>query len=166
MKKLIVLMLLLLPVAGLAAQEMKIAVVNTQEVFNLLPELSDVESQIATLYKQYEDQIKGMEEEYNRKYADYTAQSDSLTENIKILRMQEIQDIQNRLENFVPTARQELEKKQSELMTPLQEKIQKAIKDVADENGYTYVISPQVLLYQGSLALDATDKVKAKLGLK
>jgi outer membrane protein len=165
MKRFIVSVLLLFPL-GLAAQEVKIAIVNTQEVFNLLPELSDVENQMATLYKQYEEQIKGMEEEYNRKFADYTAQSDSLTENIKILRMQEIQDIQTRLENFVPTARQELEKKQNELMTPLQEKIQKAIKDVADENGYSHVISPQVLLYQGSSAIDATDKVKAKLGLK
>lgn len=165
MKKLIVSMLLLLPL-GLAAQEMKIAIVNTQEVFGLLPELSDVESQIATFTKQYEDQMKGMEDEYNRKYADLTAQSDSLTENIRILRIQEIEDIRTRLENFIPTARQEIEKKQNELVAPLQEKIHRAIKEVADENGYTYVMSPQVMLYQGSSAIDATDKVKAKLGLK
>lgn len=165
MKKLIVSMLLLLPL-GLAAQEMKIAIVNTQEVFSLLPELSDVENQIATFTKQYEDQMKGMEDEYNRKYADLTAQSDSLTENIRILRIQEIEDIRTRLENFIPTARQEIEKKQNELVTPLQEKIHRAIKEVADENGYTYVMSPQVMLYTGNSAIDATDKVKAKLGLR
>lgn len=165
MKKLIVSMLLLLPL-GLAAQEMKIAIVNTQEVFSLLPELNDVENQIATFRKQYEDQMKGMEDEYNRKYADLTAQSDSLTENIRILRIQEIEDIRTRLENFIPTARQEIEKKQNELVAPLEEKIHRAIKEVADENGYSYVMSPQVMLYTGSGAIDATSKVKAKLGLK
>lgn len=165
MKKFVVSILLLLPL-GLAAQEMKIAIVNTQEVFNLLPERSEVDRQLAAYTKQYEDQMKGMQDEYERKYADLTAQGDTLTENIRMLRIQEVQDIETRLQNFVPMAREEIDKKQAELIAPLQEKLQKAISEVAEENGYTYVMSPQVMLYSGSSAIDATDKVKAKLGLK
>ncbi len=165
MKKFVVSMLLLLPL-GLAAQEMKIAVVNTQEVFNLLPELAEVESKMAAYTKQYQDQMKAMEDEHTRKYADLTAQGDTLTENIRILRIQEVQDIEARIQNFIPMAREEMEKKQAELVAPLQEKIQKAIDEVGAENGYTYIMSPQVMLYSGSSAIDATDKVKAKLGLK
>ena len=165
MKKIIVSMLLLLPL-GLAAQEMKIATVNSQEVFNLLPELSEVENKIAAYAKQYEDQIKAMQDDYTRKYSDLTAQGDSLTENIRILRIQEVQEIEARIQNFVPVAREEMEKKQAELIAPLQEKIQKAINEVGAENGYTYIMSPQVMLYRGASAIDATDKVKAKLGLK
>jgi outer membrane protein len=167
MKKLIVSMLLLLPL-GLAAQEMKIAIVNTQEVFNLLPEISEVEQQISVFAKQYQDQIKAMEDEYNRKFSDLTAQGDTLTENIRTLRIQEVQDIDARLQNFIPMAKDEIDKKQAELLTPLQDKIQKAIKEVGDENGYAYILplSPQLILYTGNSAIDATDKVKAKLGLK
>jgi outer membrane protein len=165
MKKFIVSMLLLLPF-GLAAQEMKIAIVNAQEVFSLLPELSEVENKIASIAKQYQDQAKAMEDEYNRKYADLTAQGDSLTENIRTLRIQEVQEIEARLQNFVPMAKEEIDKKQAVLIAPLQEKLQKAIHEVGEENGYTYIMSPQVMLYRSNSAIDATDKVKAKLGVK
>ncbi|MDR2775091.1 MAG: OmpH family outer membrane protein [Tannerella sp.] len=164
MKNLIVSVLLLLPL-GLAAQEMKIAVVNTQEVFNLLPELSEVEKEMATYAKQYQDAMTTMEEEYNRKYSDLTSKGDSLTENIKMLRIQEIEGMRTRMENFVPMAREEIDKKQNELLAPLHEKMQKAIQEVGEENGYTYIMTPQVMIYMGSAAIDATDKVKAKLGL-
>ncbi|MDR1382170.1 MAG: OmpH family outer membrane protein [Tannerella sp.] len=165
MKNLIVSVLLLFPL-GLAAQEMKIAVVNQQEIFNLLPELSEVEKEMAAYAKQYQDAMKTMEDEYTRKYSDLTAKGDSLTENIRVLRMQEIEELRTRIENFVPMAREEIDKKQGELITPLNEKILKAIKEVGDENGYAYVTSPQMMYYIGSNAIDATDKVKAKLGLK
>ncbi|MDR1222131.1 MAG: OmpH family outer membrane protein [Tannerella sp.] len=165
MKKIIVSMLLLLPL-GLAAQEMKIAIVDQQAIFSLLPELSEVESQIAAFAKQYQDQMKSMEDEYNRKFSDLTAQGDTLTENIRTLRLQEIQGIEARLQNFVPMAKEEIDKKQAELLAPLYEKMQKAVDEVGEENGYTYIMSPQVMLFKGSSAIDATDKVKAKLGLK
>ncbi|MDR2681328.1 MAG: OmpH family outer membrane protein [Tannerella sp.] len=165
MKNFIVSVLLLLPL-GLAAQEVKIAVVNSQECFNLLPELSEVEKELSTFAKQYQDAMKGMEDEYNRKFADLTAQNDSLTENIRVLRMQEIQSIQDRMENFAPMAREEINKKQEALIAPLWEKIQKAINEVGEENGYTYILNPQAVVFKGSHAIDATDKVKAKLGLK
>jgi outer membrane protein len=165
MKKFVVSMLLLLPL-GLAAQEMKIAIVNRQEVFSLLPELSEVENQIAAFAKQYQDQMKSMEDEYNRKFSDLTAQGDTLTENIRTLRLQEIQGIEARLQNFVPMAKEEIDKKQAELIAPLQEKLQKAINEVGEENGYTYILPPEVMLFRGNSAIDATDKVKAKLGLK
>ena len=41
-----------------------------------------------------------------------------------------------------------------------------AIKAVGAEQGYTYIIDPQVLLYTGPNAIDATPMVKTKLGLK
>jgi outer membrane protein len=165
MKKFIVSVLLLLPL-GMAAQEMKIAVVNTQEVFSLLPELSDVEKEIVAMTKQYQDLMKTMEDEYTRKFSDYTAQSDTLAENIKLLRMQDIEDLRTRMENFVPMAKEELEKKQNDLIAPLQEKMLKAIREVGEENGYAYIAPFQSMIYVGATAIDATDKVKAKLGLK
>jgi outer membrane protein len=165
MKNFIVSVLLLLPL-GLAAQEVKIAVVNTQEVFSLLPELSDVEKEISAITKQYQDLMKTMDDEYTRKFSDLTAQSDTLAENIRVLRMQDIEDLRTRMENFVPMAEEEIKKKRDDLITPLREKIQKAIKEVGDENGYTYIVAPEIMYYIGATAIDATDKVKAKLGLK
>ena len=165
MKKIIVLMLLLLPL-GLMAQELKIAVVNTNEVMLAMPEAAEYESEMAKLRQQYEQEARTMEETFQRKYQDYIAQADSLTENIRVLRMQEVQDIRNRLETFVPMAEEEIQKKSESLLTPIRDKVQKAINSVGEENGYTYIMSPQVFLFQGNGAIDATQLVKAKLGLK
>jgi outer membrane protein len=160
-------MLMFIPL-GIIAQEMKIAVVNTQAVFMALPEISTLELEIANLRKQYEAEMKGMEEDYNRKNADLIAQGDSLTDNIKMMRLQEIQELRNRMENFVPIANEQIGKKQEELLAPIQEKIDKAIKEVGTENGYAYILidNPQIILFKGATAIDATDKVKAKLGIK
>lgn len=165
MKKLVVLIFMLLPLAGVFAQD-KIAIVNTADIFNVMPEVSAVEKQLATLNEQYEKEFKTMQDEYTKKYSEYMSQQDSLTENIKLRRQQEIQDLETRIQNFVPVAQQEMQKKQQELYAPIQQKMQDAIKAVGDEKGYTYILNPQVLLYKGNNAIDATDFVKAKLGIK
>ena len=164
MKKLIVLIFMLLPL-GVFAQD-KIAIVNTADIFNIMPEVSAVEKQLATLNEQYEKEFKTMQDEYTKKYSEYMSQQDSLTENIKLRRQQEIQDLETRIQNFVPVAQQEMQKKQQERYAPIQQKMQDAIKAVGDEKGYTYILNPQVLLYKGNDAVDATDFVKAKLGIK
>ena len=164
MKKLFVLLFRLLPL-GVFAQEVKIAFVNTQEVFMAMPEVSNMEKQMADLNEKYKVELKQMQDEYQKKYSDFVAQQDSLTENIKLRRMQEIQDIQARMENFMQVAQQDVQKKQQELLQPIQAKLQKAIQDVGSEKGYTYIIDPAALLFTGSNAIDATQFVRAKLGL-
>ncbi len=156
MKKLIVLLLMILPL-GAIAQEVKIAFVKTQEVFMAMPEVSGMEKQMADLNEKYRVELKQMQDEYQKKYSDFVAQQDSLTE--------EIQDIQERMDNFVQVAQQDVQKKQQELLQPIQQKLHEAIQKVGEEKGYTYIIDPAALLYTGTNAVDATPFVRTKLGL-
>ena len=165
MKKFIIMVMTLLPM-GMVAQEQKIALVRHQEVFAIMPEVTPAENELAALQQQYDNHMKSMEEEYNRKYQDLMTQQDSLPENIYKIRVQEIQELIQRIENFQQTARQELTRKESELLAPIYEKLQKAIEQVGEENGYAMILNPQVTLYIGKAAIDATDKVKAKLGIQ
>lgn len=165
MKKLIILLFLILPL-GAFAQEVKIAYVNTQEVFMAMPEVSAMETQMADLNEKYKVELKQMQDEYTNKYSAYIAQQDSLTENIKLRRMSEIEDIRERMDNFVQVAQQDVQKKQQELMMPIQQKLQDAIKAVGNEKGYTYIIDPAAILHIGNGSIDATSFVKTKLGLK
>lgn len=164
MKKLIVLLLMMLPL-GVFAQESKIAIVNSQEIATAMPEITAMQKTLADMEAKYKAELKVMNDEYEKKYADYLAQQDSLTENIKMRRMQELSDIQERSNNFVQLMQQEFSKKQQELFMPIQEKIKNAIKAVGDEKGYIYILEPQAVLYSGNGAVDATPFVKAKLGL-
>jgi outer membrane protein len=164
MKKLIVLLLVMLPLCAFAQE--KIAFVNSQEIVPNMPEFVAMQKQLSDMEAQYKKELKVMEDEYNKKYADFVQQQDSLTENIKVRRQQELQDIQERSNNFVQQSQQDFQKKQQELFAPIQDKVKKAISAVGAEKGYTYIIDPQAILYTGTGAVDATPFVKTKLGLK
>ena len=164
MKKLIIFLLMMLPL-GVFAQEAKIAMVNTQEVIQAMSEFATMQKQMANMEAKYKNEMQVMQDEYNKKYSDFVAQQDSLTENIKMRRMQELQDMEQRTQNFIQISQQDLQKKQGELFTPIQDKLKNAIKAVGDEKGYTYILDPQIVLYQGNTAVDATQFVKAKLGI-
>ena len=114
MKKLIIFLMMILPL-GAFAQDVKIAFVKTQEVIMAMPEVSAMEKTMTELNEKYKTELKQMQEEYQKKYSDFVAQQDSLTENIKLRRMQEIQDIQERINNFLQVAEQDVQKKQQEL---------------------------------------------------
>ena len=167
MKKLIISLFFLLP-GLLFAQEIKIAHVNFQEVLLAMPEIPNIEKEIAKVTEGYQKELELMQGDYQKKYMDYVAQQDSLTENIKLRRQQEIQDLQERLSSLYELAQKDVPEKRQKLIQPVQEKVLKAIKDVGDEKGYTYILSmePALFLYTGTSAVDATPLVKAKLGLK
>ena len=114
----------------------------------------------------YQKELKVMSDEYEKKYSDFIAQHDSLTENIRLRRMQELEDIQQRSQNFIQVSQQDFQKKQGELLTPIQEKLRNAIAAVGKENGYLYILDPQIVLYKSDAAIDATAQVKAKLGIQ
>jgi outer membrane protein len=167
MKKLIVLLFVLLPL-GLFAQELKIAHVNFQEVLIAVPEFSTVEKDLNKLNEDYKKELETMNNEYTKMYSDYIAQQDSLTENIKLRRQQDLQDKSERLSNFYEFVKDDLSKKQQQFIQPIQEKVLKAIKEVGDEKGYAYILTaePSLLFYISPSAIDATPLVKAKLGIK
>ena len=165
MKKIIVSLLLLLPL-GLVAQEMKVAYVNTDEVFNLMPEVSAAESALEAMANQYRTMLESVQKDLEEKYQAFIAQQDSLTENIKAIRAQELESIQARGETIQQSFAQERQKKQEELMAPIYEKIEKAITQVGEEEGYLMILNPQAFLYKSKSLIDATAKVKAKMGLR
>ncbi len=138
MKKLIIFLLMVLPL-GVFAQEAKVAIVNSNEIMAAMPELTAMQESLKQMNDKYAAEMKTMEDEYQKKYSDFVAQQDSMTENIKVRRMQELQDIEQRVQNFMQVARQDMDKKQQELLTPIQEKVRAAIKSVGDENGYAYI---------------------------
>ena len=164
MKKLIIFLLMMLPLS-VFAQQTKIAVVNTQAVIEAMPEFAEMQKQLKQMEDTYRKEFQVMENEYKKKYEAFIAQQDSLTENIKMKRMQDLQDMEQRTQNFVQVAQQDSQKKQQELFTPIQEKLRNAIKAVGDEKGYTYILDPTVVFYAGSSSIDATNDVKAKLGI-
>ena len=165
LKKILLLTFLCLPL-GMIAQEVKIAYVNSMEIYNVMPEASAAETEMANLNQSLRAELQRLEDEYNNKYTEFMQQQDSLVQSIKIRRMQEIEDMKNKVETYYQQAEQEVAKKRSELNASIIQKMQAAIKEVGDEQGYSYMMEMGGLLYVSPKAIDATSQVKAKLGLK
>ena len=163
MKKFIVLLLVLLPM-GAFSQEMKMAFVDFSDVFDVMPELDEAETKFAAIQAMYTEQINALQTELNAKYDEYMKIEADLPENLKLRRQQEIQELNDRYQNFIPQANQDLEQERDKLMIPIQEKILNAIKAVGEEQGYA-ILNSQVFFHTGPI-IDATPLVKAKLGIR
>ena len=163
MKKIFITIMLALPML-VSAQ--KFGHINTQELFAMMPEVAQVRAQMDTINAQYENQLASMNEEFQRKVQDYQAQEATMADAIKQIRQQELQEMQQRIQLFYQTAEQDIQKKQQELLTPVHEKMVKAIKAVGDREGYTYIFDTAAMQYVSESATDAMPAVKKELGIK
>ena len=155
----------LLVVSLSSAQELKFGHINVQQLIVGLPEKVAADNAIQAEAKVLQDRRTIMQQEAEKKYREYLEQRETLPELVRATMEREIQDIQQRLENFDTLAQQNLNKKQQDMYQPILEKIQKAIDAVGQEKGLIYIfdISTQVVLYHSTASLDCEALVKAKL---
>jgi len=148
----------------LQAQD-KIGHINFDELVAQMPGQDSINKALENYVSGLESQAKSMQSELEGKYADYQANQATMSEIIRQTKEKEIMDLQQRIEAFNQQAQYDIQNKQYELSQPLLNKAQKAIQQVAKENGFTYIINSnvQILLYANGI--DITPMVKAKLGL-
>ena len=165
-KKILLFVLVMFPVM-IFAQE-KIAYINYADVITAMPEYKIMVDSLEKDASAYDADLKQMSEDYYKKYSELIAKQDSLNENIKLRKQQEIQDLGVNIENFQKFTAEEYKKTEQALFMPIQSKAQRAINEVGTENNFLYIIpnSPELLLYISPNAVDATPMVKKKLGLQ
>jgi outer membrane protein len=107
-----------------------------------------------------------MRGELENKYQDYQNQSAGLSDLIKQTKEKELQDLQSRIDAFQTKAQTDLQSKQQELLAPVIDKAKKAVKEVAKENKYTYILNSieEIMLYSEP-ADDIMPIVKKKLNI-
>lgn len=166
-KKIILAAALAFPMLA-AAQAPKFGTVNAEDVFAVMPESKAAQDEIAAASKQYEDEYQKLNEEMQKKFAEYQSlQTDAATpQSIKDRRLQEMQDLDQKAQQFAQTAQQDLQRKQAQLMQPIQEKLIKAIQEVGANNGFTMIFPEGLAPYASADVIDVTPLVKAHLGIK
>ena len=165
-KKILLAIAIALPMSAMAQ---KFGVVNVEQVITALPDYTAMQTTLSDASKKYEDEFAKLREQMDKLVADYqTIQNDANTpEAIKERRIQEIQEMQSKIEQFRNTAQEDLARQQQQLMMPIQQKFQDAVKAVGQEGSYTFVFpaDPGLVLYQGTDVTDVTAAVKTKLGI-
>lgn len=166
-KKLILAAIVALPFSAFAQ---KFGVVNIETVFQAMPETTTAQTQMTEASKKYEDEFAKLREEVDKLFTEYqNLQKDPATPDaIKERRLNELQERDQKVQQFRNTASQDLARLQEQLMAPIQQKIDEAVKAVGQEGNYTFIFPHEeaLLLYTGSDVTDVTNAVKAKLGIK
>ena len=155
--------------AGFAnAQTPKFGHIDLQALIGVMPERAAAEKQFNAYQKELEDALGVMQKEFQTKYMEYAQKKDSLSETVKKMKEDDLNAMNERIQTYQSSAGKQLQTKQTELLKPVFDKADKAIKEVGAEKGLIYVfdMSSRSILYNSKESLDIMPFVKAKLGIQ
>jgi len=161
-------LLVVLMLFGGMVNGQKFGHINSQELLASMPESDSAQAAIQKMAEDYELQLEEMQVELNKKYDDYLKNRERYTDLIRQTKESEIADMNDRIQQFQAIAQQELENQRNELLRPILEKANNAVKAVAEENGFIYVFDLSLgnPLYFSDESVDILPMVKEKLGLQ
>jgi outer membrane protein len=150
-----------------ANAQAKFGHVNTQEIIQAMPEYEKAKNEIDALQKQYEADLKSMQDELQKKGEAFEKEQATLPENIKQRRQQELTEMYQKIQQSYQDNQQALAKASQDKMQAIQAKVLDAIKAIGQSGQYVYIMENGSLPYiSATLSTDITAQVKAKLGLK
>lgn len=168
MKKIILVIALIgLGLVSNAQGKLKIGHINSNDLLLLMPERDSAEQKMGQYAKQLELQLSTMSSEYEKKLTSYEQNKGNMTDIIRQDKEGELVSLQRRIQDFQTKAQESLQKREQELMKPLVEAANKAIKEVANEGGYTYIFDSSVgVLLHFPEGDDILPAVKTKLKIE
>lgn len=153
---------------SVATAQMKIGHISSEAIMKQLPDAQDAQRQLDALVAEWQNELNRMQQEWQRKYDEYEKRKLIMTEQRRAEAEKELQELDRKIVDFRAQKfgqNGELFTKQNELMKPVQDRVFKAIQEVALEEGYDYVFdkSGEILLMYATEKHDLTSKVLAKL---
>lgn len=146
----------------------QIAFVNSNELLEAIPEKVSAANSINVLNQKYKEELQVMQNDYNKKYSDFISYQNSMAENVRLRRMQELYELERQINNFMKVAQEDIQNQEQTLIAPLRQKIKDAIYQVGLENGFVciYDLANPAIAFVTPEATNATALVKRKLGVK
>lgn len=156
----------------LQAQEEKIGFANVELILSYMPEAEGVAKKIQAYQKKKGGDLQIKEQYAQTKVGEYQemAQGGATEQQLKPLE-DEIRKLDQEIKNFASKTEQEMMQMRGQLLEPVLEKLQEAIKKVAEEKGYTFILNTvdsQALsiVLHGPEDDDITLAVMAALGIE
>ena len=162
LKSLLIAAVLFLGASNSIQAQAKMAHVDVNELMSKMPAVLDAQNQLKKLSDTYTAEYKTMVEEYQGKLKKYDAEASTVTDAVNQTRQQEVQDMAKRISDYQETAQKDLQKKESDLMKPITDKVKASIQKVGKVKGYQYVINASDLLLADGP--DLTADIKKDLG--
>ena len=148
--------------------QVRVGYINTAEILDAYPQKEQATQQLISLSENYKSELELMQNEYNKKYSDYITYQASLAENIKLRRMQELTELEHRIQEFMELGQRDIELQEQEMLEPLREQINNAVREVGIEQNFTviYDMANSGIAFVSPNAVDANLYVMQKLGIR
>jgi outer membrane protein len=144
----------------------KVGTIDAEYIASQLPEMQEVSEGIKVYNQELQKDLEKNVADYERLVKDYQANSSEFSEEDKKTKESEIISLENDIKGFRQKAGVMMQMKRNELTQPLYEKINQAMLQVIQEEGYTQILHAggNNLAYS-SEEYDITMKVIKKLGI-
>ena len=167
MKKMILMSLMLMATLGIGAQ--KFALVDMEYVLKNIPAYERANEQLNQVSKKWQAEVEALNAEATTMYKNYQNEVVFLSQEQKKARQEQIMKKEKaagelKRKYFGPEG--ELFKKRESLMSPIQEEIYNAVRDISESHGYSLVVdraSNSGIIF-GSPKIDISNEVLRKLG--
>jgi outer membrane protein len=168
MKKLLMMLLFVAPLSMMAQ---KIGHFDYEGILQVMPEYKTAQTELEAVVKMYEEEIAGMQKEFQNKMEKYQKEVTAQTPaNIRERREKELVDMEQRLRQAYEDNNTALQKEQQNKMQPIIVKLSDAINMVAKEGNYVYLFDKTAatanrIFLNEALSEDVTPLVMKKLGI-
>ncbi len=150
----------------------RIGYTNLELVLSYMPEAQQVESELRTYEKKILEQLNIKQAYLQTKIEEYTElkQQGKLSPVQEEERRKEIMRLDEEIKRFQEESEQSYLKKKVELLQPIIDKLQKTIRELAEAEGYDYILNNSnssgvaTILY-GPQSEDVTEKLLRRLGI-
>ncbi len=169
MKKILIILGVLIISGSIYAQ--KFAYIDTEYILNNIPAYKSAQDQIDKLSETWQKEVEGLYADIDKMYKTYQSEKVLLTEEMKKKREEEIMNKEKEAKDLQKKYFGQdgaLYKKRIELVQPIQDEINKAVKEMAIEGGYSIIFDSSAgatMLYTDP-KFDKSDAILQKLGYK
>jgi outer membrane protein len=154
--------------SALTLHAQKFGYLNSAALLQEMPEVKEAEANLETLQKQLQARGQKMLEDFQVKYADLERRHNEggIAPKDLELEAQKLKEEETNIAKYEQDMQKQLLEKREALLQPILDRVNAAIKEFAQQEGYTYIFdsSAGVLLYADETT-DVTTRIKAKLGM-
>ncbi len=146
---------------GVKAVAQEVAHFDRQAVLSSMPEREKAKKELQQFQQKLQKNIQEMSQEYQRKLTKLQEGKEDMTETEKKMMEDELKTLRQRISKARQRSQKDVQSQRQELLQPILDKLNAAVKEVAKEEGYTYIIAKATCAYCGGT--DVTAKIKQKL---
>ncbi len=161
LKNIFITSLALLMLSGVAQAESKIGFINSQRILAESPQAAKVKKKIEKDFEKRDQELQRMVKQLQAMQESLDKSATTMTETDRRSKERELADLTRDVQRKQREFREDLSQRQNEEMAAIFERVNKAIKQIADAEKYDIIFQEAVYFNQ---RIDITDKVIKALG--